>query len=58
MLREIVLTSVDLPWPLAPRMPMRWPASTLLLMLRTIAFFTPSGGMCASAGSSGSAKTV
>ena len=26
--RGIVFTSVDLPWPLAPRMPMRWPAST------------------------------
>ena len=26
--RAIVLTSVDLPWPLAPRMPMRWPART------------------------------
>ena len=24
----MVLTSVDLPWPLAPRMPMRWPAMT------------------------------
>jgi hypothetical protein len=24
----MVFTSVDLPWPLAPRMPMRWPAST------------------------------
>ena len=29
----MVLTSVDLPWPLAPRMPMRWPASTERLML-------------------------
>ena len=32
----MVLTSVDLPWPLAPKMPMRWPASTDLLMLRTM----------------------
>ena len=26
--RAMVFTSVDLPWPLAPSMPMRWPAST------------------------------
>jgi hypothetical protein len=32
--RAMVLTSVDLPWPLAPRMPMRWPAITLRLTPR------------------------
>jgi len=32
----MVLTSVDLPWPLAPRMPMRWPAITDRLTWRTI----------------------
>ncbi len=36
MVRAMVLTSVDLPWPLAPRMPMRWPASTERLTPRRI----------------------
>jgi hypothetical protein len=32
----MVFTTVDLPWPLAPRMPMRWPASTDLLTFCTM----------------------
>ncbi|EWS62662.1 hypothetical protein Y695_04106 [Hydrogenophaga sp. T4] len=39
--RAMVFTTVDLPWPLAPRMPMRCPASTERLTLRTMVIGSP-----------------
>ena len=40
--RATVLTRVDFPWPLAPKMPMRWPASTDLLTPCTMVLGSPS----------------
>jgi hypothetical protein len=49
--RAMVLTSVDLPWPLAPRMPMRWPAITERLMPRTMTVGGVPAGASSGAGS-------